>query len=252
MMRTASARQPSLSQHEADPCLNDRLAEAARYAVLNRLMPVLRHDVAGAMQSPRMLLMVLDKRLQAADPDLPAIAKNVASINALTKQATADCMEALSWVASSEDIRVSLRSHVDKAIALLAMELNVNGLTLVNGVADEAFASQSFLRSVFMGAVLAFCDQHTEGGTLGVTFEPAAEGSEMSAQLHLRMQTQTQTQTQTEMPVHTADHAAPRSAASQDVVRKHRMIGWPDVQVMAQSCGVLMTRGDGWLTLNLP
>lgn len=248
MMRTASARQPGPSQHEADPCLNDRLAEAARYAVLNRLMPVLRHDVAGAMQSPRMLLMVLDKRLQAADPDLPAIAKNVASINTLTKQATADCMEALSWVASSEDIRVSLRSHVDKTIALLAMELNVNGLTLVNGVADEASASQSFLRSVFMGAVLAFCDQHTEGGTLGVTFEPAAEGSEMSAQLHLRMQTQTQT----EMTILTADHAAPRSAASQDVVRKYRMIGWPDVQAMAQSCGVLMTRGDGWLTLNLP
>ena len=250
MMRAASARQPGLWQHEADPCLNDRLAEAARYAVLNRLMPVLRHDVAGAMQSPRMLLMVLDKRLQAADPDLPAIAKNVASINTLTKQATADCMEALSWVASSEDVRVSLRSHVDQAIALLAMELNVNGLTMVNGVADEASASQSFLRSVFMGAVLAFCDQHTEGGTLGVTFEPAAEGSEMSAQLHLRMQTQTQTEMQ--MQPQMAGDAAPRSAASQDVVRKYRMIGWPDVQAMAQSCGVLMTRGDGWLTLNLP
>ena len=40
-------------------CLNDRLSEAAFYAVLRRMMPVLRHDVAGAMQPLRMLLMVL-------------------------------------------------------------------------------------------------------------------------------------------------------------------------------------------------
>ncbi|MBC7649266.1 MAG: hypothetical protein H7197_09170, partial [Vitreoscilla sp.] len=67
--------------------LNDRLAEAACYAVLRRLMPVLRHDVAGALQPVRMLLMVLERRMQAAEPDLEAIAKNVTSLSTLTKQA---------------------------------------------------------------------------------------------------------------------------------------------------------------------
>lgn len=96
--------------------LNDWRADAARYTVFNRMMPALRHDVAGSMQPVRMLFMVLERRLQIADPDLEAIAKNVTSISTLTKQASVDVMSALSWTASGEDVRVSLRSSVDEAI----------------------------------------------------------------------------------------------------------------------------------------
>ena len=217
--------------------LNDRLADAARYAVLCRIMPVLRHDVAGSMQPVRMLLMVLERRVQIADPDMEAIAKSVASMSTLTKQATVDMMSALGWMASNEDIPVSLRSSVDEASKLLALELSTNALALVNGIADDAAtASQSFLRSVFMGAVLAFCDQRVSGGTLQVTFDAATRGSQQPDQLQLRM-----------LP----DDAG-KSPAPLDDGRKCRAIGWPDVQAMAQSCGVQMARGDGWLTLDLP
>jgi len=214
---------------------NDRLAEAARYAVLSRLIPVLRHDVAGSMQPVRMLLMVLQRRVQSTDPDLQAIAKKVTSIGTLAKQATADCMSALGWIAPSEDVHVGLRSHLDEATKLLALELAVHAHALVNGIADDsATAPQSFLRSVFMGALLAFCDQHVAGGTLHVTFEAA--DSQHPGRLQLRM-----------LPGDTG-----RSPAFDDVVRKYRMIGWSDVQAMARSCGVQMARGDGWLTLDLP
>ena len=217
--------------------LNDRLAEAARYAVLNRLIPVLHHDVAGSMQPVRMLLMVLERRVQSTNPDLEAIAKTVMSISTLTKQATDDCMSALGWIASSKDVQVSLRSSVDEAIKLLAMESSVNALALVNGIADDSStAPQSFLRSVFIGALLAFCDQHGAGGTLQVTFEASTADSLQPGRLQLRV-----------LPDDTGE-----SPASLDVVRKYRMIGWPDVQAMAKSCGVEMARGDGWLTLDLP
>ena len=217
--------------------MNDRLAEAARYAVLGRVLPGLRHDVAGSMQPLRMLLMVLERRVQSTDPDLAAIAKNVMSLNALTKQAAADCMSALGWTDSSEDLHVSLRGSVDEAARLLTLELSVNALALVNGVADDsATAPQSFFRSVFMGALLAFCDQHVASGTLEVTFQEAAANSQHSGRVQLRM-----------LP-----SDAGKSPASPDVVRKPRMIGWPDVQAMAQSCRVKMAQGDGWLTLDLP
>ena len=216
--------------------LNDRLAEAACYAVLRRLIPVLRHDVAGAMQPVRMLLMVLERRVQIPEPDLQAITKNVLSASALTKQATADCINALGWIASSEDTNVSLRSSVDEAVKLLAMELSAHGLELVNGITDDsASAPQSFLRSVFMGALLAFCDQRTLGATLQVTFE-AATHSHQSGWLQLRM---------------LVDDTQ-KSPASLDIVRKYRMIGWEDVQAMARSFSVKLERGDGWLTLELP
>ena len=215
--------------------LNDRLAEAAFYAVLRRLVPVLRHDVAGAMQPVRMLLMVLERRLQAPEPDLEAITKNVASVSALTKKASADCIGALEWIGASQDATVSLRSSVDEAIKLLAMELSANGLELVNGIADEsAAAPQSFLHSVLMGALLAFCDQRTVGSTLQVTY--AAANSHQHGRLALRM-----------LP----DDAG-KLPASLDIVRKYRLIDWPDVQAMARSFSVKLERGDGWLTLELP
>lgn len=217
--------------------LNDRLAEAASYAVLRRLMPVLRHDVAGAMQPVRMLLMVLERRLQAPEPDLEAITKNVTSVSALTKQASADCISALEWIGSSQDATVSLRSSVDEATKLLAMELSANGLELVNDVTDDsATAPQSFLRSVLMAALLAFCDQRTAGSTLQVTYAAAAADSHQSGRLELRM-----------LPDNSQE-----SPASLDFVRKYRLIDWPDVQAMAQSFSVKLARGDGWLTLDLP
>ena len=217
--------------------VNDRLAEAARYAVLSRVLRVLRHDVAGSMQPVLMLLMVLERRVQSPDPDLAAITKNVMSLSATTKQAAADCMSALGWSDSNEDLQVSVRGSVDEAARLLALELSVNALALVNGVADDsATAPQSFFRSVFMSALLAFCDQHVAGGTLEVTFQKAAANSQHSGRLQLRM----------------VPSDAGQWPASPDVVRTPRLIGWPDVQAMAKSCGVKMAQGDGWLTLDLP
>ena len=213
------------------------LAEAARYAVLERLMPILRHDVAGAMQAPRMMLMVMQKRLQAPEPDLQAIAQNVATVGTLTQQATLSCMAALAWMAPSEDVNIDLRSSVDKAAAWLAMELSGNSLVLVNGIEDEAVtAPQTFFRSIFLGALLAFCDQHAGGGNLQVTYEPAAAASGQFGQLQLRL---------------LAD-ATGKLPVVQDLAPKLRLIDWSDVQVMAQSSGVHMARGDGWLTLQLP
>ncbi len=219
--------------------LNDRLAEAAHYAVLNRLMPVLRHEVAGAMQPARMLLMVLEKRLQTTDPDLQAIAKNVTSVNKVFKEASTSCLSALGWVAASEDIQMGLRSFVDQSAALLAMELFSNSLTLTNGIEDDsATASLAFLRSVFIAALLAFCDQHVDGGTLEVTLIPAARANAVpeQMQLHVRM-----------LP-----NDGARPAAMLEAVPKYRMISWADVGALALSGGVPLAQGDGWMTLGLP
>ena len=216
--------------------LNDRLAEAACYAVLRRLMPVLRHDVAGSMQPVRMLMMVLERRVHAPEPDVQAITKNVVSVSALTKQANADCINALDWIGSSQDAQVSLRSSVDEAIKLLAIELSANALVLVNGISDDTLtAPQSFLRTVFMGSLLAFCDQCAAGGTLKVTFE-AATNSHSAQRLELRL-----LQDDTDKP-----------PAFKGLVRKYRLMDWLDVQAMARPFGATVTQGNDWLTLDLP
>ena len=187
----------------------DPLADAARYAVLSRMAATLRHEVAGSMQPVLLVLLVplvRDRRLQVTDPDLAAIAKTVKSLDALT----------------------------------LATELSVSALVPVNDIADDsATAPQSFLRSVFMSALLAFCDQHVGGGTLEVTFQKDAARSQPAGQLRLRLR----------------PSDAGRSAKFPAVVHKPRLIGWHDVQALAASCGVRMARGwrnAGWPTLDLP
>ncbi len=213
------------------------MAEAACYAVLGRVLPGLRHDLANSLQPARLLLMVLERRLQSTHPDLAAITKSVMSLSALTKQAAADCMSALKWTDSNEGLHVSLRGGVDEAARLLAVELSENALVLVNGIADgSATAPQSTFRTVVMGALLAFCDQRVAGSTLQVTFQEAAADSRHTGRLQLQM-----------LP-----GDAGRSPAFQDGKRKARVIGWNDVQAMADSCGVKMAQGDGWLTLDLP
>lgn len=222
--------------------LADRLAEAARYAVLERLMPILRHDVAGAMQAPRMLLMVMQKRLQAPQPDLQAIAQNVATIGTLTQQGTLSCMAALAWIVPGEDIDVGLHASVNEASAWLAMELSSHALVLVNGIEDEAVtAPQTFFRRIFLGAVLAFCDQHAGGGSLRVSVTPADAGSGLHRQLQLNLLADT-----------AGKCTAGKLAVLHDAAPRSRLIDWSDVQAMAQSSGVHMARGDGWLSVDLP
>ena len=45
-----------------------RLAEGPRYALLRRLAPAIRHDMAGSLQPISMVAAMLEKRLQKPDP----------------------------------------------------------------------------------------------------------------------------------------------------------------------------------------
>jgi hypothetical protein len=209
--------------------LQDRLAEAASYAVLRRIAPVLRHDVAGFMQPIGMLMMVLQRRVQMPESDLQAIAKNVASVSALTKEATTGCMNAMGWMASREDTGVSLHKGAEEVVRLLALELSARGLTAANEIAaNTGSAARSFFRSVFAGALLAWCDQTTGAGVLHITASSPAGHTELK--LHFEPN----------------DNAVPA-----EYVTAQRPIGWDDVQAMARVSGATLFRGEGWLRLQL-
>lgn len=230
-MSAFADQEPVRPQHQ------QRLAEAARYAVLQRLAPVLRHDVAGFLQPVGMLTKVLQRRVQMADPDLPEISKNLASISALVKEASTGCMNAMGWMVSGDDKVMGLHSGVNEAIKMLEPEFFSADLALLNGISDEqASAPQAFLRNVFVGALLAFCDQRTAGNTLQVTLEEESGNGDANRALLLRM-----------LPGDTVN-----TPASTDTHRQSRSIDWQDVEAMAGSFKVTMARGEGWLRLGLP
>ena len=222
----------------AEPALHQqRLAEAARYAVLQRIAPVLQHDIAGFMQPIGMLTKILQRRVQMAEPDLPEITKNLASVSALVKEASTGCMNVIGWMISGEDKPVSLRSGVSEAIKLLGPELFGTELDLRNAISDEQTSvPQSFLRSVLMGALLAFCDHRSAGNILQVMLETGAKNTNAHHTLVLRM-----------LPGDTVN-----TPVLGGTNRRSRSIDWQDVQAMADSFNVTMARGEGWLRLGLP
>lgn len=229
--------------------LQERLAEAACYAVLRRVAPALRHDVAGFMQPVGMLMMVLQRRVQVPEPDMLAIAKNVASVSALTKEATTGCMNAMGWIALRDDASVGLHAGVDEAIKLLSVEVSGRGMQMVNDLPDGApHIPEHYLRSLLMGALLAFCDQATGAGTLHIGLESGSGkgkgnghgnvNGNGSAAIRLMLRS---------LPGGVVDMPPPADSA-----HKYRSLDWPDVEAMAGVFGVAMTRGKDWVILDLP
>ena len=229
---TDSLRAATATPATAD-FLQERLAEAASYAVLQRIAPALRHDVAGFMQPVGMLVMVLQRRVQMPEPDLQAIAKNVISISALAKEATTGCMNVMDWMASREDACISMYAGVDEVVRLLALELSGHGLSASHDLAadisvDLVQVPRRFFHCVLAGALLAWCDQIPGAGVLRITGWSDASEAELKLQFE-----------------------ADGTALPADAVHRQRRIGWDDAEALARACGATVSRGKGWVRLRL-
>jgi hypothetical protein len=205
--------------------------EAACFAILCRIAPVLRHDIAGLMQPVRLLATVLERRLLKPDLDRETIAENVRSVNLLTKDATVECMNIVAWLtppnSSPDGALVNLRSSVDEIRKLLALEFANRSITLVNNIgAGAEQVPQSFMRTVFTGLLLAFCDENSTGGQVQVSL--------LENMLTIR--------------VIKADNVHHQAA---DISPPVRPIRWQDVQAMASAFELAPRRGDGWIEINL-
>ena len=139
--------------------LNQRLAESARYALLRRLSPALRHNMAGALQPLNMMSILLEKRLQNPSPDLAAVVKNSHQLSKASIEASKACMDVVTWLAPSTSDFVSVAQAIEDTTKLVATELSFRGLTIVNKAADlPAELSRSLTRNVFMAALVALTD----------------------------------------------------------------------------------------------
>jgi hypothetical protein len=222
---TGAGGSPSLS-----PAPPDRMAESARYAVLSRLAPMLRHDVAGALQPLGMMTALLQKRLQASAPDMVAIAKNGESIHVLGKEAAATCLGVMGWLAPKGEEGVSAQAGAQELLTLMETELFLHGLVGLNDIpAEETRFSRLFFRGAFAAALLALCDHSAGAGSVHVGLLELHG----AAGLCLRFAPEALT------------------PAAQPVQRQRR-IGWDDVQALAAAAEVAFAQGENWVALQLP
>ena len=203
--------------------------EAARYALLQRVAPTLRHHLAGEFQPLGMMAALLERRVQQrADP--ASLQEHCASLGQLSRQAAEHCMSLMSWIAPRPDANVALGPAVKDCVQLLATSLRFRGFglssrceTLMTPVSGHA------LRSVVPAAVLHLSDE--AAGPADLHIDAPLGGASVTLLISLQ-----------------ALDRAPEPASSAD----YRPMRWMDVCALAQAESVQVARTPEGLRLRLP
>lgn len=205
-------------------------AEAARYALLRRLAPSMRHHLVVNLQPIGMIYEVMDRRLRAPTPDIGSLQDSAGKINGFAKAALASCIEVVGWVAPDETVGTSVHAAARECASLLATSLSFRGYALRNEVAEgSGNVRRSAVRQLLAGALLHCTDESPAPAEIILT--AAAEPSGTKVTLALR-------------PTQ-GDKGIPAEA-------NYRRITWADLQALAEAEGVHLAREGDTVFLRFP
>ncbi len=211
------------------PPNTDRV-EAARYALLRRLAPSMRHHLVVNLQPIGMIYEVMDRRLRAPQPDLGHIHDNARKINGFARAALASCLDVIAWLAPDDDAVTTPAACVRECVALLATSLGFRGYALRNEVTDlPGQVDRCAIRTLLSAALIHVCDEHPEPAEL------VLEGSVQAAGLQLQIRMS-----------HNGGDAG--FAGEPD----YRALTWSDMQALADAESVSLWREPDGLRFVVP
>jgi len=199
------------------------LSEAARYALLRRLAPTIRHHLVGEFQPIGMIATMLDRRLQSDAPNLSHLRDNSAALGKLARSSASTCLNLMSWLAPKAGATTRLDSGVADCLSLLTTEFRFRGFVIVNEIAEISLeVSTTALRSVLPAALLALSDQHA--GPVDLVLKAAVVSSGVALSIVQRP----------------AERSAENSPSSE-----YRALTWRDVVALAQAESVGFAQSEG-------
>ena len=202
--------------------------EGARYALLQRLMPALQHQLMGNFQSMSMVSAMLERRLQPAVPDLAGMREDCALLGSVSQAAVQSVIDLVAWVRPRPDATVQFDAGVAECTTVLQAELQFRGFVLVNEVAQvDAVVSSRALRSVLSAALVSLSDQSPVLASLAMRAHVMPERIELSIDL---------------VP---AGQSTGNAAST-----SYRLLNWQDVEVLAAAESVKLTHGDSSVRLS--
>lgn len=201
-------------------CLEDfEKEDAARYRLLRRLAPSIRHDLLGALQVPEWMTGMIEKRLRSASPDLDEIREALALLRSASEKAVSSSMNVMNWIEPDAELTSDVDTAVLDCIAMLSSPLKLRGFDLVNDVTGlEARLSVAAIRHVLSAALITFSDQSEAPAALLVEAQAMPGHVEISIVLR------------------PTDKASTYFDAKAD-----RPLGWHDVEALAKAQSVLLT-----------
>jgi hypothetical protein len=203
--------------------------EAAHYALLRRLAPVIRHNMAGTLQPIAMVAAMLERRLQKPDPDPEALLKNARDIVALSKEAAASCVDQMGWLAPKDKRLVQADAGIAECVGMVVTQLSFRGFTVAdNSGGITAQLPQSALRNVLTASLIGLTDAAAAPGKVLV----GAGFADGILSIHIELK-------------------VPETPEALRVADKppYRLLEWDDVQALARQESVHLSRGDNRITL---
>jgi hypothetical protein len=137
-----------------------RMAEAARYALLRRLVPSMRHNLVVNLQPIGMIYEVMDRRLKAPEPNLGEVHDSAHKINGFAKAALNSCLDVVTWLAPDEDVLITAEAGVRECLSLIATSLTFRVYAMRNEVVSvPREIRRSALRNVLTALLIHATDQ---------------------------------------------------------------------------------------------
>jgi hypothetical protein len=219
----------SSSTAEQATGMQRREAEAAHYALLRRLAPVIRHNMAGTLQPIAMVAAMLERRLQKSDSDPEALLKNARDIVALSKEAASSCVDLMSWLAPKDNRPIKADAGIAECVGMVVTQLSFRGFSVINGSGNiAAQLPQSALRNVLTASLISLTDAAAVPGKLLISAGFAE--SVLSIQIELKVP-------EVPEPVRAVDKPP------------YRLLEWRDVQALAQQESVRLAHAENRVTL---
>lgn len=194
--------------------------EAARYALLQRLAPALRHQLMGKLQSMDVTSSMMERRLQSAEPDLARVRQDCASLGNVSRTAATSITNAMNWIEPRPADTLAFDAGVRECVGLLSMECRFKGFVIVNEIAGiNAELSSRALRSVLSATLLALSDLSRGPAALLVRARAMPDGIALSIDLR-----------------------PTEGRASRVQLTDYRALKWRDVEILALAECVGLTR----------
>ncbi|RZJ13575.1 MAG: hypothetical protein EOO54_19935 [Haliea sp.] len=206
-------------------------AAAARYAVLRRLAPALKHDMVVHLQAVSMMAEVMSARMDKGEVDSMELQGNVSRINRLARQAVLACLKVTEWIDPSADESVPLHDGVAESCDLLQSSLNFRGFTVHNEVAQTDFeVSRAALRNLLPAALLGLADAAHSSCKLTLEAQTTADAARLS--------------------IFCAEHVAAADPPGPGLPQAR--LHWADVQALAEIESVGLEVSQDRITMRFP
>lgn len=206
-------------------------AEAARYSVLRRLAPALKHDMVVNLQAVAMMAEVLNARLERGQSNPNELQKSVSKINRLAREAVLTCLDVAAWIEPGEDEGIRLRHGVEECVGLLSGNFNFRGFSIRNDVPDVDFeVSREALRNLLSACLLTLTDTAANPAEVLVKAEVSAGYAVLT--------------------VHCETCEADPDAMP--FAGTYRQLDWSDVQALAVAESVELFRTTDQIVMRIP